>query len=101
MRGNDCRLDRGGTATSRWPSLQVMPSGYAYPNSFEQSLSQLVDTRGFFDPLLQLLVSAIEERFMDERHHDMWQVIAQPEQCAEAFATAHPWSPDARNFATQ
>jgi uncharacterized protein (TIGR00730 family) len=28
----------------------------------------LVNTRHFFDPLLQLLASAIEERFMDERH---------------------------------
>jgi uncharacterized protein (TIGR00730 family) len=61
----------------------------------------LVNTRRFFDPLLQLLASAIEERFMDERHHNMWQVVSQPEQMAEAFTTAHPWSPDARNFATQ
>jgi len=61
----------------------------------------LVNTRRFFDPLLQLLASAIEERFMDERHHAMWQVVSQPEQVAEAFTTAHPWFPEARSFATQ
>ena len=61
----------------------------------------LVNTRRFFDPLLQLLASAIEERFMDERHHAMWQVVSQPEQVAEAFTTARPWFPEARNFATQ
>jgi hypothetical protein len=61
----------------------------------------LVNTRRFFDPLLQLLASAIEERFMDERHHAMWQVVSQPEQVAEAFATARPWFPEARNFAIQ
>ena len=61
----------------------------------------LVNTRRFFDPLLQLLVSAIEERFMDERHRVMWQVVSQPEQVAEAFSTARPWSPEARNFAAQ
>jgi uncharacterized protein (TIGR00730 family) len=60
----------------------------------------LVNTRGFFDPLVQLLASAIEERFMDERHRAMWQVVSEPEEVAEAFATAPPWSPRARNFAT-
>ena len=61
----------------------------------------LVNTRRFFDPLVQLLASAIEERFMDERHRVMWQVVSQPEQVAEAFSTARPWSPEARNFAAQ
>ena len=61
----------------------------------------LVNIRRFFDPLLQLLASAIEERFMDERHRVMWQVVGQPEQVAEAFSTARPWSPEARNFAAQ
>jgi hypothetical protein len=61
----------------------------------------LVNTRRFFDPLVQLLASAIAERSMDERHHHMWQVVSQPEQVAEAFTTAHAWSADARKFATQ
>jgi hypothetical protein len=61
----------------------------------------LVNTRRFFDPLLQLLASAIEERFMDERHQAMWQVVSQPEEVAEAFSGAKAWHPDARNFATQ
>jgi uncharacterized protein (TIGR00730 family) len=59
----------------------------------------LVNTRRFFDPLLQLLASAIEERFMDARHLAMWQVVSQPEQVVEAFETAPPWFPEARNFA--
>ncbi len=61
----------------------------------------LVNTRGFFDPLLELLASAIEERFMHERHRAMWQVINQPEEVAEAFASARPWFPEARSFAAQ
>ncbi len=59
----------------------------------------LVNTRRFFDPLLQLLASAVEERFMDARHLAMWQVVSQPEQVVEAFETAPPWFPEARNFA--
>jgi uncharacterized protein (TIGR00730 family) len=61
----------------------------------------MVNTRGFFNPLLQLLGAAIEERFMDERHRAMWQVVNEPEEVAEAFTTAQPWAAEARNFATQ
>ncbi|HET9388884.1 MAG TPA: TIGR00730 family Rossman fold protein [Steroidobacteraceae bacterium] len=59
----------------------------------------LVNTRGFFDPLLQLLSRAIEERFMDERHGRMWEVVAQPEEVPEALGRATAWSADAREFA--
>jgi len=61
----------------------------------------LVNTRRFFDPLVQLLESAVEERFMDERHRAMWQVVNEPEEVVEAFETALPWSAEARSFATQ
>jgi uncharacterized protein (TIGR00730 family) len=61
----------------------------------------LVNTRRFFDPLQQLLAAAIEERFMDERHRAMWQVVEQPEQVVGALANATPWFPSARSFAAQ
>ena len=47
----------------------------------------LVNTRHFFDPLLQLLESAIQERFMDPRHQgcgrlsrsqSMWRTLSLP-----------------------
>lgn len=61
----------------------------------------LVNIRRFYDPLLQLLASAIQERFMDQRHHAMWQVVTRPEDVAHAIATAQTWHPEARSFATQ
>lgn len=61
----------------------------------------LVNTRRFFDPLQQLLAAAIEERFMEERHRAMWQVVEQPEQVVGALANATPWFPSARKFAAQ
>jgi uncharacterized protein (TIGR00730 family) len=61
----------------------------------------LVNTRRFFDPLLALLSSAIVERFMDERHQAMWQVVDHPEQVPGAIAAASTWSADARAFATR
>jgi uncharacterized protein (TIGR00730 family) len=59
----------------------------------------LVNTRGFFTPLLELLASAIEERFMDPRHRMMWQVVATAEEVPAALASAPAWSAQARSFA--
>jgi uncharacterized protein (TIGR00730 family) len=59
----------------------------------------LVNTRGFFDPLLELLSRAVDEHFMDERHRLMWQVVAQPEEVPDALDRAPLWSAEARSFA--
>jgi uncharacterized protein (TIGR00730 family) len=59
----------------------------------------LVNTRGFFTPLLELLARAVDERFMDPRHLNMWQVVATPAEVPEALASAPAWSAAARNFA--
>jgi len=59
----------------------------------------LVNTRGFYDPLLHLLDRCIEERFMDQRHSAMWQVAEGPEQVLWAIHSAPAWTHDARQFA--
>ncbi len=59
----------------------------------------MVNTRGFFDPCIELLERCIEERFMDERHRSMWQVVGEPEGVPEAFRVAPGWSSDAIQFA--
>jgi uncharacterized protein (TIGR00730 family) len=59
----------------------------------------LVNTREFFTPLLKLLTHAVEEHFMDQRHLQMWQLVATPEEVPAALACAPAWSAQARNFA--
>jgi len=59
----------------------------------------LVNTRGFFTPLLELLTRAVDERFMDPRHLRMWQVVTAPEEVPAALASAPAWSAQARDFA--
>ena len=59
----------------------------------------LVNTRGYFQPLLQVLARAVEERFMDARHALMWQVVARPEEVPEALERAPGWSAEFRSFA--
>jgi uncharacterized protein (TIGR00730 family) len=59
----------------------------------------LVNTRGFFTPLLELLTRAVDEHFMDPRHLRMWQVVTAPEEVPAALASAPAWSAQAREFA--
>lgn len=59
----------------------------------------IVNTRSYFDPLIELFNRAIHERFMDERHASMWQVVSRPEEVPGALDRAAHWSEDARRFA--
>jgi uncharacterized protein (TIGR00730 family) len=59
----------------------------------------LVNTRRFFDPLLAQLNQAVGERFMDERHLQMWSVVSSPEEVPEALRRASEWTTEARKFA--
>lgn len=59
----------------------------------------LVNTRGYFNPLLAVLEKCVEERFMNERHREMWTVVERVDLVLEAIRTAPPWDENARSFA--
>jgi uncharacterized protein (TIGR00730 family) len=59
----------------------------------------IVNTRGYYDPLLAQLESAIVERFMDGRHASMWTVVDGPEEVLAAIDASAAWSEDSRDFA--
>jgi len=59
----------------------------------------IVNTRGYYDPLLAQLDSAIGERFMDARHASMWTVVDGPEDVLAAIDAAVSWGEDSRDFA--
>jgi hypothetical protein len=59
----------------------------------------IVNTRGFYDPLLELLDRSIQERFMDPRHAAMWQVASTVEEVIPVIRSAPSWTHDARQFA--
>lgn len=59
----------------------------------------LVNTRQYYAPLIEQFAAAVDEKFMDPRHAQMWQVVSEPEQVPEALRSATPWSEDARSFA--
>jgi uncharacterized protein (TIGR00730 family) len=59
----------------------------------------LVNTNGFYDLFIRFLEHSVRERFMDNRHADMWSVVQEPEDVIEAMGRARPWNSDALNFA--
>ncbi|HEU4516592.1 MAG TPA: TIGR00730 family Rossman fold protein [Steroidobacteraceae bacterium] len=59
----------------------------------------IVNTRGYYDPLLAQLGAAIGERFMDGRHASMWTVVESPEEVLAAIDASAAWGEDSRDFA--
>jgi uncharacterized protein (TIGR00730 family) len=59
----------------------------------------IVNTQGYYGPLLAQLEAAIGERFMDARHAAMWTVVDGPDDVLAAIDAAASWGEDSRNFA--
>lgn len=59
----------------------------------------IVNTAGFYRPLVELLERSVECRFMDRRHLQMWSMVDEPEQVLEAIHSATPWPHENRRFA--
>jgi uncharacterized protein (TIGR00730 family) len=60
----------------------------------------LVNTLGFYDPLVALFGRAVQEKFMDARHLSMWTVVDAVDEVLPAIHQAPEWSKKAREFAT-
>jgi uncharacterized protein (TIGR00730 family) len=95
---------------SRSQGVVALPGGFGTLEELLEAISLkrlgiflgpivLVNTSGFFDPLLALLGSAVAQRFMDERHLAMWQVVAEPEHVPAELDSAPAWDESARRFA--
>lgn len=59
----------------------------------------MVNTNNYFDRMVDFMAHSVSEKFMSERHLEMWSVVDQPEQVIEALQSARPWSRDERKFA--
>jgi uncharacterized protein (TIGR00730 family) len=59
----------------------------------------LVNTEGFWDPAIALLERAVEARFLQKRHRDLWVVVDGADQLVAALESAPPWGSDAIDFA--
>jgi uncharacterized protein (TIGR00730 family) len=59
----------------------------------------IVNQESFYDPLIALFNRSVKERFMDERHLNLFSVVENVSDVLHAVRTAHPWGPDARQYA--
>lgn len=59
----------------------------------------LLNTKGYYDRLATFLGHAVSERFMSDRHLQMWSLVNEPEQVLQAMHEATEWRADARRFA--
>lgn len=59
----------------------------------------VLNTNGFFDPLLAMLERAIDENFMRRRHGDIWNVARTPEEAIELIHSVPVWDASIRKFA--
>lgn len=59
----------------------------------------ILNTNGFFDPLLDMLTRAIDENFMRRQHGEIWHVATTPEKAVELIYTVPVWDASIRKFA--
>ncbi|HEX9656247.1 MAG TPA: TIGR00730 family Rossman fold protein [Bacteroidota bacterium] len=60
----------------------------------------LLNTRGAYDRVVDVLEHCVEERFMDDRHRGMWRVASTPAEIIPAIHQSPLWPENARSFAT-
>lgn len=59
----------------------------------------ILNTNGYYDPLLQLFRQAVDERFMRPLHADLWAVADTPEGAVRLAQTLPVWDQDIRRVA--
>ena len=59
----------------------------------------IINTAGFYDPLVVLLNKMVEENFMRQDHLKMWKVISDPSELMEAIHSSEAWDENAINTA--
>lgn len=59
----------------------------------------ILNTRGYFDPLLDMMQSAMDENFMRRQHGDIWHVAQTPQEAIDLIHNTPIWDSSIRKFA--
>ena len=59
----------------------------------------LLNTRGYYDPLLQVFSRAVDEHFMGLRHASIWHVASTPDEALELIHSLPQWDSSVHKFA--
>ena len=60
----------------------------------------ILNIKGYFNPLLEMLNKAIEENFMREAHRGIWEVATTPEEAIKLIESTPKWDESIRKFAS-
>lgn len=59
----------------------------------------LLNTKGYFTPLLEMMQRAVDDHFMRIQHAAIWRVAQTPEEAVEMLFTTPRWDSSVRKFA--
>lgn len=59
----------------------------------------ILNSFGFYNPLIDLLDAMLRDHFLGPRHREMWTIVNTPAEILPAIAANSEWDPDARSFA--
>ncbi len=59
----------------------------------------ILNTGGYYDPLIEMLKRSVDEAFMHPRHLDIWSEVEEPEEVLRAIREAPDWDSNAITFA--
>jgi predicted Rossmann-fold nucleotide-binding protein len=59
----------------------------------------VLNSYGFYDPLIDLLEAMLDNHFLGPRHREMWTIVGTPAEILPAVAANAGWDPEARSFA--
>ena len=59
----------------------------------------ILNTNGYFNPIIEMLDKAVSENFMRQEHKKMWEVANTPEEAIELLYNMPQWDKDFRKFA--
>ena len=59
----------------------------------------LLNTKGYFTPLLEMMQRAVDEHFMRIQHAAIWRVAQTPEEAVEMLFTTPRWDSSVRKYA--
>lgn len=59
----------------------------------------ILNTNGYYDPLILMLERCVEEKFLRPIHAEMWTFVHQPEEVISAINQSMEWDENAISFA--
>jgi uncharacterized protein (TIGR00730 family) len=59
----------------------------------------ILNTNGYYDPLIQMLERCVKEKFLRPIHAEMWTFVHQPEEVMSAINQSMEWDENAISFA--